>query len=379
MNQEINDIENVLPGKNGSANPPGREIFQYAIKLLKDLIATPSFSKEEDKTALVIQKFLEEKGIKANRDLNNVWAVNKYFDPNKFTVLLNSHHDTVKPNAGYTVDPFAPVEKEGKVYGLGSNDAGGSLVSLIAVFIHFYFTANLPFNLVVAATAEEEISGHNGVEYLLPKLPEIDCGIVGEPTLLKMAVAEKGLFVIDCTAKGKAGHAARDEGVNAIYIAMKDIEWFSNYEFEKTSPLLGAVHMAVTSIDTANKAHNIVPSECNFIVDIRVNELYTFEEVHAVINENIKSEAKPRSTRLRPTFIEDKHPLVIAGSLLNLKAYGSPTCSDKALMPFPTIKFGPGDSSRSHSADEYIFTDEIEKGIAAYYSILKNLTVINKT
>ncbi|HEV8081573.1 MAG TPA: M20 family metallo-hydrolase [Chitinophagaceae bacterium] len=375
MNNEINDIESVVPGKNGLIMPPGPEIFQGAITLLKQLISTPSVSKEEEKTATALENFLKQKNIKVNRSLNNVWALNKYFDPNKFTILLNSHHDTVKPNGGYTIDPFAPFEEEGKLYGLGSNDAGGALVSLVSVFVHFYSIENLPFNLVLAATAEEEISGHNGIEYLLPILPKIDCGIVGEPTLMKMAVAERGLFVLDGTAKGIAGHAARNEGVNAIYIAMKDIQWFNTYQFDKKSPLLGAVHMCVTSVDTVNKAHNIVPSECSFIVDIRVNELYTFEELLSVINQNIKSEIKPRSTRLRPSFIDSKHPLVIAGNSNNLESYGSPTCSDKALMPFPTLKIGPGDSVRSHSADEYIFIDEIREGIAGYFEILKNINI----
>ena len=353
----------------------GPEICSDAIGLLKQLIATPSFSKEEHETANILEKFFEQKNIETNRSLNNVWATNKYFDPAKYTILLNSHHDTVKPNAGYTNDPFKPLESEGKLFGLGSNDAGGPLVSLICVFVHLYFKKDLPFNLVVAATAEEEISGHNGVEYLLPLLPEIDCGIVGEPTLMKMAVAEKGLFVLDCTATGKAGHAARNEGKNAIYIAMKDIDWLSTFEFEKNSSLLGPVHMAVTSIETVNKTHNIVPSACSFTVDIRVNELYTFEEVLQTVKENIKSEVKPRSTRLRPTFIEESHPLVKAGNVLKLESYGSPTCSDKALMSFPSLKIGPGDSARSHSADEYIFIDEIEQGIKGYFNILNNLIV----
>ncbi len=378
MTNETNNIGNEVPGQNELITPPGEEFFFDAIKLLKQLISTPSFSKEEGETATILENFFKEKNIQATRSLNNVWSVNKYFDPNKFTVLLNSHHDTVKPNAGYTVDPFSPVEKEGRLFGLGSNDAGGSLVSLISIFVHFYSIKDLPFNIVIAATAEEEISGHNGVEYLLPFLPKIDCGIVGEPTLMKMAVAEKGLFVLDCTAKGMAGHAARNEGINAIYIAMKDIEWFSTFEFEKISSLLGPVHMAVTAIDSANKTHNIVPSECSFTVDIRVNELYTFEEVLSVISKNIKSEVKPRSTRLRPSFIEDNHPLVLAGNTLNFEPYGSPTCSDKALMPFPTLKIGPGDSARSHSADEYIFIDEVKKGITGYYGLLKNLIISDK-
>lgn len=370
-----NNTENNNEANEGFSQIPVK-IFSDAIDLLKQLIATPSFSKEENKTADIIEAFLQDRNIITNRTLNNVWALNKHFDKNKFTILLNSHHDTVKPNKSYTLDPFVPLEKEGRLYGLGSNDAGGPLVSLISVFVHFYAIEDLPFNIVIAATAEEEISGHNGVEYLLSHLPKIDCGIVGEPTLMKMAVAEKGLFVLDCNAKGIAGHAARNEGVNAIYIAMKDIEWLRSYSFEKVSPLLGPVHIAVTSIETSNKTHNIVPSECCFIVDIRVNELYTFEEVLMCIRQNIKAEVMPRSTRLRPSFIEENHPLVISGNKLGLTSYGSPTCSDKALMPFPTLKIGPGDSARSHSADEFIFVDEIKEGIEKYMQLLENLQQI---
>lgn len=369
---EANDMKSSSAGKKTLTMPPGEETIQDAINLLKQLISIPSFSKEEGETAILLENFFKRKNIKVNRSLNNVWAVNEFFDLNKFTVLLNSHHDTVKPNAGYTIDPFMPFEKEGKIYGLGSNDAGGALVAIISVFIHCYAMQELPFNLLVAATAEEEISGHNGIEHLLPTLPKIECGIVGEPTLMKMAVAEKGLFVLDCMANGKAGHAARNEGVNAINIAMKDIGWFSTYEFEKKSSLLGPVHMAVTSIETPNKAHNVVPSQCSFTVDIRVNELYTFEEVLSVVKENIQSDVVPRSTRLRPSFINNEHPLVIAGNEMGLESYGSPTCSDKALMPFPTLKIGPGDSARSHSADEYIFMNEIKAGISGYYQLLKN-------
>ncbi len=287
------------------------DLYSDAVNLLKELIAVPSFSKEEDKTAACLEGFLRKKNIKTNRYLNNVWATNQYFDSSKPTILLNSHHDTVKPNKGYTVNPFEPIERDGKLYGLGSNDAGGPLVSLLATFVHFYEAA-IPFNLVFAATAEEEISGKNGIEILLPHLPKIDCAIVGEPTLLNMAVAEKGLLVLDCTAYGKAGHAARDEGVNALYIAIKDINWLSTFQFPKVSPLLGAVHIAVTSIHTENKTHNIVPSECSFLVDIRVNELYSFEEIIAVIKENIKSGIQPRSIRLKSSFIDKKHPLVKA-------------------------------------------------------------------
>jgi acetylornithine deacetylase len=357
-------------------NAPSDKLFSDALELLKQLIVIPSFSKEENKTADVIEIFLREKNIETKRFLNNVWAVNKYFDEKKFTVLLNSHHDTVKPNAGYTNNPFEAIEKDGKLLGLGSNDAGGPLVSLVAAFVHFYDLEDLPFNLILAATAEEEISGHDGIENLLPQLPKIDCGIVGEPTLMKMAIAEKGLLVLDCTARGVAGHAARNEGINAIYKAMNDIHWFSTFQFEKTSAFLGPVHIAVTSINTQNKAHNIVPSECSFTVDIRVNEFYSFDDIINEVRKNTKSEIMPRSTRLKPSFIEENHLLVIAGNAIGLTSYGSPTCSDRALMNFPTLKLGPGDSARSHSADEYIYKEEIKAGIEKYMSLLQNVSKI---
>jgi len=353
-------------------------LFSDALSLLKQLIAIPSYSKEENSTADCIEYFLKVRNIATNRYLNNVWAVNKYFDEKKFTILLNSHHDTVRPNKGYTFNPFEPIEQEGKLFGLGSNDAGGPLVSLITAFVHFYNIENLPFNLVLAATAEEEISGHDGIEVLLPQLPKIDCGIVGEPTLLNMAIAEKGLLVLDCTSHGTAGHAARNEGVNAIYKAVKDIEWFSSFNFEKASEFLGPVHMAVTSVNTLNKTHNIVPSECSFTVDIRVNELYTFEELIAEVKRNVSSDVTPRSTRLKPSFIAEDHPLVISGNKLGLASYGSPTCSDMAMMNFPTLKIGPGDSARSHSADEFIFISEIKEGIEKYIELLQNLVLVTK-
>jgi acetylornithine deacetylase len=350
------------------------ELFTDAVKLLKQLIATPSFSKEENKTADLLEQFLQQKNIKFNRYLNNVWAANKHFDENKSTLLLNSHHDTVKPNKGYTLNPFEAIERDGKLYGLGSNDAGGALVSLLAAFVYFH-EADLPFNIIFAGTAEEEISGKNGVEILLNHLPKVDCAIVGEPTLLNMAVAEKGLLVMDCIAHGKAGHAARNEGVNALYIAMKDIQWLSTFQFPKISSLLGPVHIAVTSINTENKTHNIVPSECSFLVDIRVNELYSFEEVIATIKENIISEIQPRSVRLKSSFIEENHPLVLAGKKMNISSYGSPTCSDMALMDFPSLKMGPGDSARSHIADEFIFVDEIKNGIKTYIELIENYEI----
>ncbi|MDQ2719156.1 MAG: M20 family metallo-hydrolase [Bacteroidota bacterium] len=347
------------------------ELINDAINLLKQLITIPSFSKEENKTADCLENFLQQKKIKATRYLNNVWAANKYYDPQKITLLLNSHHDTVKPNNGYTFNPFEAIDKDGKLYGLGSNDAGGSLVSLIAVFVYFYET-DLPFNIIFAGTAEEEISGRNGVEILLNHLPKIDCAIVGEPTIMNMAVAEKGLLVLDCVAHGRAGHAARNEGVNALYIALKDIDWLTNYQFSKISRLLGPVHIAVTSVNTPNKTHNIVPSECSFLVDIRVNELYAFEEIISVIKENISSEIQPRSIRLKSSFIHEDHPLVLAGKELGISSYGSPTCSDMALMDFPCLKIGPGDSARSHIADEYIFVNEIKEGIEKYIQLIEN-------
>ena len=345
------------------------------IALLKHLIATPSFSKEEDNSSALIKTFLENNGVQTEQYLYNIWAKNKYFNASKPTILLNSHHDTVKPNKGYTLDPFAAIEKDGKVFGLGSNDAGGSLVSLIATFLYFYEKEDLKYNIVLAATAEEEISGHNGIEVLLPQLGKIDFGIVGEPTQMQMAVAEKGLMVLDCIANGKAGHAAREEGENSIYKAITDIEWFNSYKFDKVSDLLGPVKMSVTVIETDNKAHNVVPAQCKFVVDCRVNELYTFEKMLDLIKSNVQSEIKPRSTRLRSSAIAVDHPLVEAGLKMGRSYYGSPTTSDKALMTFPALKIGPGDSARSHTADEYIYIDEIKEGIELYIRTIINQRV----
>ena len=344
-----------------------------AIELLSQLIATPSFSKEEDNTSALIKNFLETHSVKTEQYLYNVWAKNKYFDNAKPTILLNSHHDTVKPNKGYTLDPFSAIEKDGKLFGLGSNDAGGSLVSLIVAFLYYYEKEDLKYNIILAATAEEEISGHNGIEVLLPQLDKIDFAIVGEPTQMQMAVAEKGLMVLDGTANGRAGHAAREEGDNAVYKAIEDIQWFSSYRFDKVSDLLGPVKMSVTVIETDNKAHNVVPAQCRFVVDCRVNELYTFEEMLEVIRTNVQSEIKPRSTRLRSSAISLDHPIVKAGLKMGRSYYGSPTTSDKALMFFPALKIGPGDSARSHTADEYIYIDEIKEGIELYIQLLNQL------
>ena len=341
-----------------------------AIELLKQLIRIESYSKTEDKTADAIAAFLEHRGVETHRLHNNVWANNKYFDASKPTILLNSHHDTVKPNAQYTKNPFEPIVEDGKLYGLGSNDAGGALVSLMACFLYFYEQSDLCFNLIYAGTAEEEISGQNGVEVLLPQLGRIDFGIVGEPTKMDLAIAEKGLLVIDCVAYGKSGHAAREEGENAIYKALKDIEWFRTYQFPKVSETLGPIKMSVTLIQ-AGTQHNVVPDSCTFTVDIRTTDKYGTPEVLEVIQQNISSVIQPRSTRLNPSAIDKNHPMVQAGLQLNRAIYGSPTTSDQALMAFDTVKMGPGDSARSHTADEFIYLKEIEEGIELYIQLVK--------
>ncbi|HEV7333587.1 MAG TPA: M20 family metallo-hydrolase [Flavisolibacter sp.] len=348
-------------------------LHQEAIGVLSELIRLPSFSKEEWQTASFLTKFLFEKGVEVTRVGNNVLALNKHFDATKPTILLNSHHDTVKPNSAYTKDPFQPEIIDGKLYGLGSNDAGGCLVSLLMTFLHYYSSENLQYNLAYAATAEEEISGVNGVQSALPHLPPIAFAIVGEPTLMQMAVAERGLMVLDCKAKGKAGHAARNEGENAIYKAMMDIEWLCCFQFEKVSDLLGPVKMSVTSIETENKAHNVVPAECRYVVDVRINELYTPEEVLETIRSSVQSEVAARSTRLRSSMIPLDHPLVKAGLAMGKTYYGSPTTSDKALMPFPALKMGPGDSARSHTANEYIYVEEMKEGIKEYIELLERV------
>ncbi|MBN8781444.1 MAG: acetylornithine deacetylase [Sphingobacteriales bacterium SCN 48-20] len=343
-----------------------------AVALLKQLIATPSFSKEEDKTALLLETFFTGRQIPVQRIGNNVIVRNKHYDPGKPTLLLNSHHDTVKPNPQYTKDPFSPDVEDGKLFGLGSNDAGGCLVSLAATFLYFYEHKG-PYNVIFAATAEEEISGTGGIELIINDLPPIAAAIVGEPTQMQMAVAERGLMVIDCVSHGKAGHAARNEGENALYKALKDIEWFRSYQFDRVSDLLGPSRMNVTVIETENKAHNVVPAVCRFVVDTRINECYTFEEVLEIIRTHVDSEVLPRSTRLRSTSIALDHPLVKAGIKLGRTYYGSPTTSDKALMPFPSLKMGPGDSARSHTADEYIYVKEIEDGIALYIQLINEV------
>ncbi|NIG53527.1 M20 family metallo-hydrolase [Chitinophaga sp. Cy-1792] len=347
------------------------KLYDVAVALLKQMIATPSLSKEEDGTAQLISEFLTAMGIPHERHLNNIWAPNKHFDPAKPNILFNSHHDTVKPNPQYTRDPFSPDVVDGKLYGLGSNDAGGCLVSLIATFLHFYHREDLQYNIILTATAEEEISGVNGIESILDKLPAIEFAIVGEPTQTQLAVAEKGLLVLDCTSTGRAGHAAREEGENALYKALPDLQWFRDYKYPKVSETLGPVKMSVTVINTSNKAHNVVPADCTFVVDVRANDQYTLEELLEIIRANVQSEVKPRSLRMRPSFIPMDHPFVQAGIAAGKTCYGSPTTSDQALIPATSVKMGPGDSARSHTADEFIYLSEIKDGIDSYIKLLE--------
>jgi acetylornithine deacetylase len=345
------------------------KLFDDSVDLLRKLISISSLSKEEQQTATVIEQFLQDRGVKTHRTVNNVWAYNEYFDSKKPTILLNSHHDTVKPNPGYSNDPLAADIIDGKLFGLGSNDAGGCLVSLIAAFLHFHGQENLKYNLCLAATAEEEISGKNGIELVIPEFGLLEFAIVGEPTLMDLAIAERGLMVLDCVSQGKAGHAARQEGDNAIYNAITDIEWFRTYEFAKKSSLFGPIKMSVTVIE-AGSQHNVVPAVCKFTVDVRVTDAYRNEEVLKIIRQNVNCEVTPRSTRLKSSSISEDHPIVKAGISLGRKTYGSPTTSDQALLDIPSLKIGPGDSARSHMANEFIYVDEIEQGIDFYIQLI---------
>ncbi|MFC0261163.1 M20 family metallo-hydrolase [Fontibacter flavus] len=347
-----------------------QNLFEEALNLLKQLIATPSFSKEEDKTADIIQSFLESKGITTLRKGNNIVSWSNQEKNSKPYVLLNSHHDTVKPNAGYTKDPFQPIVENGKLYGLGSNDAGGCLVSLIATFCYFQ-DKELPFNIILAATAEEEISGKNGIESVLSDLPKIELAIIGEPTLMQMAIAEKGLLVIDATVRGKAGHAAREEGENALYKALDDLVTIRDFEFKKVSPYLGKTKVTATVIQAGNQ-HNVIPDLCTYTLDVRVTDSYTLEEALQELKHALKADLQPRSLRLNSSKTPNDHPIHKVAEYLQLKKYGSPTLSDQALIPYPSVKIGPGDSARSHTADEYIFVDEINKGIEGYINILNS-------
>ena len=341
--------------------------FQEAVELLKQLIAEPSISRSENKTADILEFYLLQSGCKVNRQGNNVWARSgeSYKRP---LLLLNSHHDTVKPAAGYSKDPFKPVIEDGKLYGLGSNDAGASLVCLLMTYLSLY-KQDLNFDMVFLASAEEEVSGQNGVASALPLLGNIAGGIVGEPTLMKMAVAEKGLMVLDGMAKGVSGHAARNEGVNAIYQAMVDIEKLKSFSPEKESEHLGPIHVSVTMIN-AGTQHNVVPDQCSFVVDVRTTDAYSNEDTLALLQLQVQSELNPRSTRLQPSFLPEGHIIRKAADKLGLEQYGSPTLSDQALMSFPTCKMGPGDSARSHTPDEFIYLDDIRAGLAGYQELL---------
>ncbi len=350
------------------------DLCEDSINLLKKLIATPSMSRDEEEAAKIIREFLSEKGINFKTVRNNTWCCNKYWDDNKPVVLLNSHIDTVKPVDGWTNNPFEPLEEGEKISGLGSNDAGGPLVSILAAFRYFYLKQELPFNLIFSATAEEECSGTEGVELLVKHLGKVDFAIVGEPTLMKLAIAEKGLIVLDCTVRGKAGHAARNEGINSIYLAMDVIEKIKKLKLEKVSLLLGEVKMTVTQIE-AGFQHNVVPDSCRFVVDVRTNELYSNQEVIDIITKNLDCEVKPRSRRLNSSGLEIDHPFVKKAIALGVECYGSPTMSDQSLMPFKSIKIGPGDSARSHTANEYILKSEISEGIGVYIKLLDGLVI----
>ena len=346
--------------------------YHEAVELLKRLIAQPSFSKEEGDTATIIEDWLVERGVEVERSNNNVWAKNKWFSEHKPTMLLNSHHDTVRPNANYTLNPFDPMVNEGKLFGLGSNDAGGAVVSLLATFMHFYEQEDLQYNLLLAITAEEEISGKKGISSLYPELPVIDFALVGEPTEMNLAVAEKGLLVIDGCASGISGHAAHNNTENAIYKAIKDIEWISRFDFEQKSDSLGRVKMSVTQIN-AGQQHNLVPGACDYVIDVRVNDKYSNEQIFEIIDANTLSELTPRSFRLNSSSIDVNHPIVLAGLKLGRTVFGSPTLSDQALINCPSLKIGPGKTERSHTADEFIYLHEIEEGITIYIKLIEKI------
>ncbi|MCF6167376.1 M20 family metallo-hydrolase [Lutibacter sp.] len=349
-----------------------KQLTKEAIELLQQLISKQSFSGEENETALLIMQYFSHHSIPFESKNHNVWAKNKYFNPSKKTILLNSHHDTVKPNKGYTRNPLSPTIEEGKLYGLGSNDAGGCLVSLLATFTYFYERNDLNYNFILVASAEEENSGLNGLNSMLSVIPEIDFAIIGEPTLMNLAIAEKGLLVLDCEAKGTSGHAAHGIGDNAIYNALEDIKWFQTFEFAKVSETLGKVKMTVTQIN-AGSQHNVIPANCKYVVDVRVTDAYSNQEVLEIIQSNVKSKVVARSLRLNSSSIPKKHPIVEAGIKLGRKTYGSPTLSDQAVLSCPSLKLGPGESLRSHTANEFIYTNEIEEGIDLYIKILEEI------
>ncbi|MGQ8336793.1 M20 family metallo-hydrolase [Sunxiuqinia sp. A32] len=344
------------------------------IDLLRKMIQTPSFSREESDVAAIVRSILTEKGISFQTKGNNTWARNAGWKDGKPVVLLNSHIDTVKPVKNWTKDPFAAELNGDQLFGLGSNDAGASLVTLMAVFVYFNAQNELPYNLIYAASAEEEVSGAGGMESLISEFGKVDLAIVGEPTQMQMAIAEKGLMVLDCTAFGKAGHAARNEGENALYKALDDIQKIRDFKFDNTSEVLGDVKLSVTQIN-AGYQHNVVPDQCSFVVDVRTNEHYSNKKAFEIINNLVDSEVKARSYKLNSSGIKVTHPIVKRGLSLGLSYYGSPTTSDQAVMPFRSIKIGPGDSARSHTADEYILLSEIEEGFSTYIKLLNDLTL----
>ncbi|WP_417369529.1 M20 family metallo-hydrolase [Gelidibacter japonicus] len=344
-----------------------------AIALLKNLIEIPSFSSEEDKTADLIEQWFQKYNIDYKRTVNNVWALNKHFDASKPTLLLNSHHDTVKPNTAYTKDPFKAIVEDTKLFGLGSNDAGGCLVSLIATFTYFYEQPDLNYNLVIVASAEEESSGPNGLNSMLKVIPKIDVAIVGEPTLMQLAIAEKGLVVFDAKVKGTPSHSAHPNDDNAIYNCISVLQWFKDYKFEKVSDVLGEVKLTVSQIK-AGKQHNAVPAEVDLVVDVRVNDCYSNAEIVEILQKEAPCDSIiPRSLRLNSSSIPKEHALVKAGIALGRETYGSPTLSDQAVLTCPSLKLGPGDSTRSHSADEFIYISEIEEGIELYVKLLEKI------
>jgi acetylornithine deacetylase len=347
-------------------------LTQNAITLLQDLIQIESFSKKESGTAQRLEDWFEEYKISFQRKDNNLWAVNKAFDSKKPTLLLNSHHDTVQPNQAYTRDPFAADFVDGKLYGLGSNDAGGALVSLLALFTHYYDHTDPAYNLLFVASAEEEIAGEKSLRNLLPDLPKIDLAIIGEPTLMHLAIAEKGLVVFDVVIKGTPSHAAHPNTDNPLMKLPEIIKKIENLAFEKVSPVLGPVKVTLTQVE-AGSQHNVVPSEVRLVLDVRVNECYTNTEIKERIQAALPCEVTPRSLRLQSSSIDENHPLVQAGKKLRRNVYGSPTLSDQAALSCPSLKLGPGDSTRSHSADEYIYVSEIEEGIALYIEIVKQI------
>ncbi|GAA4279761.1 M20 family metallo-hydrolase [Gaetbulibacter aestuarii] len=349
-----------------------QELTNEAIELLKKLIETPSFSSEEDKTAEHIEAWFKAHHVDYKRTKNNVWAVNKYFDESKPTLLLNSHHDTVKPNTAYTNDPFKAFVKDGKLFGLGSNDAGGCLVSLLATFTYFYGHKDLKYNLVIVASAEEESSGPDGLNSMLEVIPQIDVAIVGEPTLMNLAVAEKGLVVFDAKVEGTPSHAAHPNDNNSIYNTIEVLQWFKDFKFEKSSEVLGDVKLTVTQIKGGSQ-HNVVPADVDLVIDVRVNDAYTNKEISQILEEKAPCKIKARSLRLNSSSIPMDHDLVKAGIALGRSTYGSPTLSDQATLSCPSLKLGPGDSTRSHSADEFIYIREIEEGVAIYIKLLEKV------